>query len=85
VVVVVLLVVVAVPVPAGVSIVVDFVLSVVVEDGVVEVVVVFDVEVSGAFSFTTVVEEVVEPELAGVVETSVLQPARPRASTKARA
>ena len=73
-------VVVAVPVPAGVSTVVDFVVSVVVEDGGV----VTTVVVSGAFSFTTVVEVDV-PELAGVVETSVLQPARPRASTKARA
>jgi hypothetical protein len=80
-------VVVAVPVPAGVSTVVDLVVSVVDEaggvDGVVETVV-FDVDVSGAFSFTTVVECDV-PELAGVVETSVLQPARPRASRRARA
>jgi hypothetical protein len=73
-------VVVAVPVPAGVSTVVDFVVSVVVEAGGV----VTTVVVSGAFSFTTVVEVDV-PELAGVVETSVLQPARPRASRRARA
>src|SRR6186713_2448118 len=73
-------VVVAVPVPAGVSTVVDFVVSVVVEAGGVVTMVV----VSGAFSFTTVVEVDV-PELAGVVETSVLQPARPRASRRARA
>jgi len=73
-------VVVAVPVPAGVSTVVDFVVSVVVEAGGVVTMVV----VSGAFSFTTVVEVDV-PELAGVVETSVLQPARPRASSRARA
>jgi hypothetical protein len=73
-------VVVAVPVPAGVSTVVDFVVSVDdVDGGVVTTVV-----VSGAFSFTTVVEVDV-PELAGVVETSVLQPARPRASRRARA
>jgi hypothetical protein len=87
VVVVVCFVVVAVPVPAGVSTVVDLVVSVVEEeggvDGVVETVV-FDVDVSGAFSFTTVVEEDV-PELAGVVETSVLQPASPRASRRATA
>jgi len=72
-------VVVAVAGPAGVSTVVDFVVSVVVEDGGV----VTTVVVSGAFSFTTVVVDV--PELAGVVETSVLQPARPRASRRARA
>ena len=52
-------------------------------DGVVTTVV-FEVEVSGAFSFTTVVELDV-PELAGVVETSVLQPASPRASRRATA
>jgi hypothetical protein len=67
--------------------VVDFVVSVVEVDGGVDGVVttvVLEVEVSGAFSFTTVVEVDV-PELAGVVETSVLQPARPRASRRATA
>ena len=58
-------VVVAVPVPAGVSTVVDLVVSVVDVDGVDGVVT--TVVVSGAFSFTTVVEVDV-PELAGVVE-----------------
>ena len=88
-------VVVAVPLPAGVVTVVDFDVSVL-EGGVdavllvvspvdgVVVTVVFDVVDSAGFSFTTVVEDV-EPEGDGVVETSVLQPARPRATSAARA
>ena len=94
---------VAVPLPAGVFTVVDLLVSVVelepgvlllvAEDGELLSVVVFEVEVvvfevlldvSGDFSFTTVVEWDV-PELAGVVETSVLQPARPSASRRATA
>ena len=85
-------VVVAVPLPAGVVTVVDFDVSVVeggvmvvlldvsVDDGVVVTV----VDVSAGFSFTTVVEDE-EPDGDGVVETSVLQPARPRATSAARA
>ena len=93
------MVVVAVPLPAGVVTVVDFDVSVVdggdmvvelevvvllvevsVDDGVVTTV----VDVSAGFSFTTVVEDE-EPVGDGVVETSVVQPARPRATSAARA
>jgi hypothetical protein len=74
--------------PEGVVIVVDFVDSVV--DGVVLGVTVVVVVLSAGFTsvFSTRVVDVEEPLPllpVGVVETSVLQPARPRASNAARA
>ncbi len=77
-------------VPAGVSTVVDFVVSVVLPVEVVEVLgegdtftVVLEVVLSAGLSFTTVVEEVDPVDPDGV--TSALQPARATATSAARA
>jgi hypothetical protein len=80
----VVVVVVDVAVPAGVSTVVDFVVSVDVLGVVgVTLTVVLEVVLSAGFSFTTVVvEEPVDPEV-GV--TSALQPASATATSAARA
>jgi sugar/nucleoside kinase (ribokinase family) len=77
---VVVVVVVELAVPAGVSTVVDFVVSVDVVGAGDTFTVVLEVVLSAGFSFTTVVEDV-DPD--GV--TSALQPARVTATSAARA
>jgi hypothetical protein len=80
---VVVVVVVELAVPAGVSTVVDFVVSVDVVGEGDTFTVVLEVVLSAGFSFTTVVEDVDPVDPDGV--TSALQPARVTATSAARA